>query len=85
MKDKKIRKARGTVIIKDAMCKGCAYCVEFCPTRALHISKRYNAKGYRLPELVDAGLCTGCGLCGLYCPDFAIHGYIIDTAVKETV
>jgi 2-oxoglutarate ferredoxin oxidoreductase subunit delta len=72
-----MKKVQGTVIIKSDSCKGCGFCVEFCPTGALHLSDRYNAKGYRVPELIDGDKCTGCGLCGLYCPDFAIHGFII--------
>jgi 2-oxoglutarate ferredoxin oxidoreductase subunit delta len=72
-----MKKVLGTVVISADRCKGCAFCVAFCPRDALKLSETYNAKGYRVPELVSEDACTGCGLCGLYCPDFAIHGYII--------
>ena len=64
----------GTVYIKEAHCKGCSICVEFCPPKALEMSKDFNAKGYHTPVLSFPELCTGCDLCGLYCPDFAIYG-----------
>lgn len=66
--------AKGTVAIKNERCKGCAFCVEFCPPKVLALSPVYNAKGYHPPHLIDPDKCTGCDLCGMYCPDFAIHG-----------
>lgn len=71
---KKKRKFRGEVFITIERCKGCGFCVAFCPTGTLRLSPSYNAKGYHPPEVVDMDTCTGCGLCGLYCPDFAIFG-----------
>ncbi len=68
------RRNRGKVYITPARCKGCAYCVEFCPTHVLALSPGFNEKGYHPPEIVDEGACTGCDLCGMYCPDFAIFG-----------
>lgn len=69
---KPTHKARGTVFIDRERCKGCGYCVEFCPTRALALSSDYNTHGYHPPYLIDEELCSGCDLCGMYCPDFAI-------------
>ncbi len=60
------------VIINKNMCKGCGYCVEFCPTGALAMSQETNNKGYLLPEVVDNSKCLGCGLCEAICPDFGI-------------
>jgi 2-oxoglutarate ferredoxin oxidoreductase subunit delta len=71
---KKEKKARGTVFIKPELCKGCSFCIEFCPTDVLQFSKDFNAKGYHFPVAVNSDACTGCDLCGLYCPDFAIWG-----------
>ena len=65
---------KGKVILTEARCKGCSYCIEFCPTHALALGTRLNYKGYRLPELAHPEKCNGCDLCGLYCPDFAIFG-----------
>jgi 2-oxoglutarate ferredoxin oxidoreductase subunit delta len=67
--------AKGTVAIKNERCKGCAFCVEFCPPKVLALSPVYNAKGYHPPHLIEPDKCTGCDLCGMYCPDFAIHGF----------
>jgi 2-oxoglutarate ferredoxin oxidoreductase subunit delta len=78
--DRPRRKSRGRVFILPDRCKGCAYCVEFCPTRVLALSDGFNQKGYHPPVVVDEGACTGCGLCGMYCPDFAIYG----VRVKKT-
>ena len=65
---------RGRVTVKPEHCKGCGYCVEFCPLGVLVMSSRFNSKGYHYPEVANASKCSGCDLCGLYCPDFAIHG-----------
>jgi 2-oxoglutarate ferredoxin oxidoreductase subunit delta len=62
----------GIVHILDERCKGCGYCVEFCPRRVLVMSKRTNTKGYHPPELTEDAHCINCGLCALLCPDFAI-------------
>jgi 2-oxoglutarate ferredoxin oxidoreductase subunit delta len=63
----------GIVHIIDERCKGCGFCVEFCPQRVLVMSKHTNSKGYHPPELVDDSHCINCGLCTLLCPDFAIY------------
>ncbi|MFQ5591678.1 MAG: ferredoxin family protein [Phycisphaerae bacterium] len=65
---------RGRVHIIQERCKGCAYCVEFCPLGVLVISDNFNAKGYHYPVVADESKCSGCDLCGMYCPDFAICG-----------
>ena len=68
------RKGKGTVFVKKEVCKGCSYCIDFCPTHALEFSREFNAKGYHVPFLARPEDCTGCDNCGLYCPDFAIYG-----------
>lgn len=73
----KPRKVRGTVYVKADRCKGCGFCIEFCPPKALAFSTDYNAHGYHTPVLAHPEKCTGCDLCGLYCPDFAIYGLIL--------
>jgi 2-oxoglutarate ferredoxin oxidoreductase subunit delta len=67
------RKFRGELFINREQCKGCGFCVEFCPTHVLAMDKEINQKGYHTPVIVDLEVCTGCDLCGLFCPDFAIH------------
>ncbi len=67
-------KPRGTVFVRGEVCKGCSYCIDFCPSRCLEFSPAFNAKGYHFPVLARPDQCTGCDLCGNYCPDFAIFG-----------
>jgi 2-oxoglutarate ferredoxin oxidoreductase subunit delta len=65
---------KGTVFVRVEVCKGCSYCIDFCPPHALEFSREFNQKGYHYPVLTKPEACTGCDLCGLYCPDFAIYG-----------
>jgi len=64
---------RGKVVIDKNRCKGCSYCVEFCPIDVLAMSQETNAKGYYMPEVVKQNECNACGLCEAICPDFAIR------------
>jgi 2-oxoglutarate ferredoxin oxidoreductase subunit delta len=66
--------AKGFVVITVERCKGCAFCVEFCPTKALSLSSAFNSKGYHLPFVAAPEKCSGCDLCGMYCPNSAIYG-----------
>jgi 2-oxoglutarate ferredoxin oxidoreductase subunit delta len=67
-----ISRLRGEVHVLEERCKGCAYCVEFCPRSVLARSTRFNLKGYHPPDIVQPEACTACHLCELLCPDFAI-------------
>jgi len=71
---KKTRQPRGTVSINVELCKGCGFCIAFCPSGVLERSGNFNSKGYHSPHAVNPDACTGCDLCGMYCPDFAIFG-----------
>jgi 2-oxoglutarate ferredoxin oxidoreductase subunit delta len=77
------KSTKGTVIITEERCKGCSFCVVFCPTNALAMGGRLNRKGYHLPELTDPENCNGCDICGLFCPDFAIFGVNFKKAKKK--
>jgi 2-oxoglutarate ferredoxin oxidoreductase subunit delta len=70
------KKAKGTVVVINERCKGCSFCVEFCPTKCLDLSGQYNSKGYHPPVLARKDDCTGCDICGMVCPDFAIYGFM---------
>ncbi len=63
------------VLIEDR-CKGCSYCIEFCPRKVFEQGKRLNKIGVHPPRIKDRSLCVGCGVCEEICPDFAI--FLVD-------
>ena len=62
-------------------CKGCDYCIEFCPQKALSKSTEINSHGYHLVNINNSNKCTGCNMCAMICPEFAI----IVTPIKEEI
>jgi 2-oxoglutarate ferredoxin oxidoreductase subunit delta len=68
----RIRITYGIVHVIVERCKGCGFCIEFCPRGLLTRSEEANSKGYYPPQVNDDVDCTNCGLCELLCPDFAI-------------
>jgi 2-oxoglutarate ferredoxin oxidoreductase subunit delta len=73
----KAKKVRGVVYLNAARCKGCGFCIAFCPPHVLEFSDEFNSQGYHPPYLAHPDDCTGCDLCGLYCPDFAIYAVMV--------
>ena len=69
--DKFVRPTGEIFIIEDR-CKGCGFCIEFCPNEVLEESEKYNAKGYHPPNVKDQEACIACRLCEFICPEFAI-------------
>lgn len=68
----KIKIIRGEIhIIKDR-CKGCSFCVEYCPKEVLEMSEEFNAKGYHPPYVKKPDDCVECHLCEMLCPEFSI-------------
>ena len=62
----------GKVYIDKEKCKGCGYCVEYCPREVLKMSTELNPKGYLLAVVDDETKCLACGFCEIICPEFAI-------------
>ncbi|HXH22783.1 MAG TPA: ferredoxin family protein [Dehalococcoidia bacterium] len=65
----------GQVYIIPDRCKGCRFCIEFCPEDVLRESEAMNAKGYHYPVVAEGReeACVNCGFCRLICPEFAIY------------
>jgi 2-oxoglutarate ferredoxin oxidoreductase subunit delta len=68
-----IESPHGVVFIIKDRCKGCGFCVEFCPRHVLALSQEFNKKGYHPPEVVAPDRCVNCDLCERICPEFAIY------------
>ena len=73
---------RGDVKVIVDRCKGCGFCVEYCPKDVLVLSEGFNRKGYHPPEVVKSGECVNCNLCEMICPEFAI--FSIDASEIES-
>jgi 2-oxoglutarate ferredoxin oxidoreductase subunit delta len=63
----------GKVNVLEYRCKGCKYCIEFCPKDVLEESKEFNEKGYYPPVVKEEGKCINCNFCETVCPEFAIY------------
>lgn len=69
---KKIQLPKAEITIKPDLCKGCDFCIEFCPRKVLEKSDQLNKRGIYPPRVADESKCTICGFCAAICPDFAI-------------
>ncbi|GAI34801.1 unnamed protein product [marine sediment metagenome] len=66
-------------------CKGCSFCIEFCPQHIIRESSEINSKGYHIVVVDDNDKCNGCDICSMICPDFAISVVSIEEKTKEGV
>lgn len=67
-----VKAIKGEVHLLRERCKGCGFCVTYCPMKVLEISEDFNIHGYHYPTVKNADACINCGLCEMLCPDFAI-------------
>ncbi|MBN1755620.1 ferredoxin family protein [bacterium] len=71
------------LVILEDWCKGCGFCVEFCPKQVLELSGKFNVKGYHPPYVKNPENCILCQLCELYCPEFAIYQESDDESLSK--
>ncbi|UCF77780.1 MAG: ferredoxin family protein [Candidatus Eiseniibacteriota bacterium] len=74
---------KGKVHIIKERCKGCGFCIEYCPRDVLGLSDEFNSKGYHFPVAVNEDACVSCKLCDLLCPEFAIYSETIEQEEVE--
>ncbi len=67
-----LKQTRGVVHINNNWCKGCGFCVQFCPKGVLDTSPEFNAKGYHPPYVKNPEACHDCMFCQMICPEFSI-------------
>ena len=68
-----MRTGKGRVVVIEDRCKGCGFCIEYCPHDVLCMSSAFNKRGYHPPEVADKSKCINCHFCELLCPEFAIY------------
>lgn len=61
--------------VAQELCKGCGFCVEYCPQKIVQLKKETNSKGYTYAYQTDGDKCTGCKICAVVCPEAAIEVY----------
>lgn len=64
---------KGYIQIDRERCKGCAFCIKFCPEKSIYLSEELNLKGYFVAAFDVGRECTGCGTCAIMCPEVAIE------------
>ena len=68
----KVKGRKANIRIIEEQCKGCGFCIQFCPTKVLEESEEINAVGVHPPRILDENRCVICSFCTSVCPDFAI-------------
>jgi|TARA_B100000315_G_C14566055_1_gene583030 2-oxoglutarate ferredoxin oxidoreductase subunit delta len=61
--------------IQKDKCKGCGFCICYCPTKYLEFSSQLNKKGVKFAKIEKKNKCIGCGFCFYICPDCCIEIY----------
>ena len=62
------------IVLYIEKCKGCGYCVNVCPKKAVSFEDKFNKEGYKYIR-IDEENCSGCGNCHTICPDSVMEIY----------
>jgi 2-oxoglutarate ferredoxin oxidoreductase subunit delta len=77
----KVKHPRAEIHILKDQCKGCGYCISFCPKKVLAESEEINVRGVHPPKILDESKCILCNFCMAVCPDFAI--FVVERQGRE--
>ena len=80
--EESLKQPKAEIYLITDQCKGCGYCIEFCPKKVLEESNEINSKGVHPPRIADENRCIICSFCTAVCPDFAI--YVLEKTNKES-
>ncbi|MEK6673244.1 MAG: 4Fe-4S binding protein [Nitrospirota bacterium] len=64
---------KGRISIDRELCKGCNYCVLYCPQGVIETANEFNMSGCFPAEARYPDRCDGCTLCAVICPEIAIE------------
>ncbi len=59
--------------INTSLCKGCSYCIKFCPKKILELGAERNKHGHFFPLVTNESDCIACAMCATICPEGAIE------------
>ena len=65
--------------INTVLCKGCGFCVKYCPKNILELGTLRIKHGHLFQNVTDESKCISCAMCATICPEGAIE----ITAEKE--
>jgi len=77
----KVKLPKAEIHIFKDQCKGCGFCIQFCPKKVLEESEEINAGGVHPPKIIDESKCVICSFCTSVCPDFAI--FVVEKPCKK--
>jgi len=81
LEEKKMKQPQASIHLLTDQCKGCGFCIQYCPKKVLEESQEINARGVHPPKIVDESKCVLCCFCTAVCPDFAI--FVVEKSGQE--